>query len=106
MLTLNFAIRNGVKTLAFRMPADADKVYEYMRKQVSRPYRGTEDRLRQQAERTAWKLLQDSLEVEISRLKLQQTEFLQVFLPYVWDGEQTFYERLKAGGFKQLPERT
>lgn len=106
LLTINFGITNGTKTLTFRMPADADKVYDYMRKQISRPRRGTEDKLRQQAERTAWRLLQDSLEVEISRLKLQQTEFLQVFLPYVWDGEQTFYERLKAGGFKQLPERT
>ena len=30
---------------------------------------------------------------------------LQVFMGFVWDGEQTYYDRLKGGGFKALPEK-
>lgn len=104
--TLTFSIEtpNG-KEITFRMPADSARVFDFMWKEISRPRAGTKQALQEQAERTAWKLLQDSLEVEISRLKLQQVEPLQIFLPYVWDGEKTFYERLKGSGFKQLPER-
>ncbi len=56
----------------------------------------------QQGERTAWKLVQDWIEVQISMIQLKQADFVQVFLPYVWDGRQTFYARLKDSGFKAL----
>lgn len=57
---------------------------------------------RDQAERTAWKLMQDWIEVQISMVQLKQADVLQVFLPYAWDGGQSFYHRLKAGGFAAL----
>lgn len=100
-----FAIDHDGKRMQFRLPADVQKIYQYMLKEVKRPSDNTQARLMEQAERTAWKLLQDSLEIECTRLKLQQTEFLQVFLAYVWDGNMTFFESLKSGSFKQLPER-
>jgi hypothetical protein len=40
-------------------------------------------------------------------IQMKQAETLQVFLPYVWDGQQTFYQRLKESKFRaMLPERT
>lgn len=61
----------------------------------------------QQAERTAWKLIQDWVEVQLSMIQLKQADFQQVFLPYVWDGRQTFYDRIKEGGYRAvLPETT
>ncbi len=63
----------------------------------------------QQAERTAWKLMQDWCEVQLSLIQVKQAEFLEVFLPFVWDGgsNQTFYNRIKGGGYKALlPEKT
>lgn len=57
---------------------------------------------RDQAERTAWKIVQDWLEVQLSMIHLRQAEFVQVFLPYVWDGKQTFYARIKQGGMAML----
>ena len=53
---------------------------------------------RQQAERTAWKLQQDWVQVQLSLLLLQKLDFLQVFMAYLWDGKQTFYNKLKEGG--------
>lgn len=62
---------------------------------------------REQAERTAWKIVQDWVEVQMSMIQMKQADFVQVFLPYVWDGNQTYYQRLKANGYRaMLPEHT
>jgi hypothetical protein len=47
-------------------------------------------------------LIQDWVEVQMAMIKMQQVEFIQIFLPYVWDGKQIFYEALKGNGFKLL----
>jgi hypothetical protein len=61
----------------------------------------------EQAERTAWKIVQDWVEVQMSMIQLKQADFVQVFMPYVWDGKQTFYDRLKANGYRaMIPETT
>lgn len=58
---------------------------------------------RQQAERTAWKLQMDWVQVQLSLLMLQKVDFLQVFMAYLWDGKQTLYQTIKDGGFLALP---
>jgi hypothetical protein len=61
----------------------------------------------QQAERTAWRIVQDWVEVQLSMIQMKQADFVEVFLPYVWDGRETLYHRLKHSGFKGLlPEKT
>jgi len=102
IVSLMFTVELNGRFINFKMPADSGKIFEAMWKKVSRPHSGTRIKIAEQSERTAWKLLQDSLEVECTRLKLQQTEFMQVFLPYVWDGEKTFYAALKESNFKKL----
>jgi hypothetical protein len=104
-VALSFRVATpATKPLTIRLPANAEAVFEALRKQVKRPREHTIDRLHQQAGKVAWKLMQDWVEVQLTLIQLQQAEFLQVFLPYVWDGEQTFYERLRDGNFKALPE--
>lgn len=62
---------------------------------------------KEQAERTAWKIVQDWVEVQMSMIQLKQAEFGQVFLPYVWDGKETTWEKVQRIGFANLlPERT
>lgn len=89
-----------------RLPADEDAVYEVLRRRAKRWTYSMEAGVREQARRTAWKIMQDWLEIQLTLIQLQRVEFLQVFLSYVWDGESTFYDRLKTGSFKQLEERT
>jgi hypothetical protein len=60
---------------------------------------------REQAERTAWKIMQDWIEVQLSMIQMQQADFQQVFLPYVWDGKQTLYDRVKTNGYRALLTR-
>lgn len=56
-----------------------------------------------QAGRTAWKIIQDWVEVQMSMIQLKQAEPLQVFLPYVVMATgETVYQRIQSGGLKQL----
>jgi hypothetical protein len=87
-----------------RLPANPQAVYDVLRKEIKRPHNGTLVRLKEQAERTAWKLQQDWLEVELANIKLQQKEPLQAFLSYIWDGRHTYYAALKESRFKALLE--
>ncbi len=60
-----------------------------------------------QAERTAWKIVQDWVEVQMSMIQMKQADFVEVFLPYVWDGRATVYRRIKDNGYRALlPEKT
>lgn len=62
---------------------------------------------RQQAERTAWKIMQDWIECQMSMIQMKQADFREVFLPYLWDGKQTYYKSIEAAHFKGLlPEKT
>jgi hypothetical protein len=57
----------------------------------------------QQADRTAWKIIQDWVEVQMSMIQIKQADFVEVFMPYLYDGEQTIYQRaVAAGGVRTL----
>lgn len=47
------------RQISIRLPADADIIYDLFKKEIKRPRQGTLNNLREQAERTAWKLIQD-----------------------------------------------
>jgi hypothetical protein len=60
-----------------------------------------------QAARTAWKIIQDWVEVQMSMIQTKQAAFEEVFLPYLYDGRETVYQRIKERGFRALlPEKT
>jgi hypothetical protein len=94
--------------IAIRLPANVPQVFEALKK-IMAPKRGSWDRMRlqrlqEQAARTAWKLMQDWLEVQLSLIEMKQAELLQIFLPYVLAGNnQTFYQKLKENNFIGLP---
>lgn len=106
---LIFTMKFADKFYSVRLPANAESCYQAMLKQHRATHRairaGTPERIREQAARTAWRLIQDWVDVQISMLVMQQAEFLQVFLPYLWDGKQTYYDYQKSQGFKALPEQ-
>ena len=90
------------KEIAIRLPTNEEAIYTVLSSFVRRPRAGTEERLRDQASRTAWKLMQDWIEVQLSLIQMKQADALQVFLPYVWNGKQTFYQSLSESKFKML----
>lgn len=104
LTALCFKLRMGSgREMAIRLPANEVEVYNVLIKAVKRPRNGTVERLRDQAARTAWKLQQDFVEVQLSMIEMRQTDAMQAFLAYVWDGKRTFYQALQENNFKALP---
>lgn len=89
-----------------KLPANVEGVHEFLWRDYAsnavRPRKQKED-FRDQATRTAWKIMQDWCQVQMSLIKLKQADLLQVFLPYIWDGNQTYYDYLKGSNFRALP---
>lgn len=104
LTSIMFQIDRGGQLVPVCLPARIDAVERTLKKQIRRPKPGTMERVRQQAERTAWKIISDWVDVQFAMITLEQAEFLEVFLPYVWspDKERTFFETVKDGGYKML----
>jgi hypothetical protein len=94
----------GEMPMFFQLPAKIDPCFNVLWKEVKRPQPDTKQKTREQAERTAWKIVSDWVDIQLSMILLEQAEPLQVFLPYAYNPakETTFYEQLKGGGFKTL----
>lgn len=101
---LSFTLHlDGTRLVPIKLPANIEQVEKVMAAAMKRPRRETLRRIKQQAARTAWRLMQDWVEIQLSLIEMKQAEAMQVFLPYVWDGRQTYYAALKGSGFKLLP---
>lgn len=105
IVSITFLIAVNGNTIPFKLPAKASEVYDVLRDEIKRPRGGTLEKLMEQSERTAWKLVCEWVEIQMSMIKLKQADFIEVFLPYVYDyaNNKTFYQSIKDGGFKQLP---
>ena len=95
------------RTYSVKLPANAEACFqalwkEYCRRTV-RPREATKATIREQAHRTAWKLLEDWVLVQLSMVEMNQADFREVFLAYLWDGKETYFERLRSEEFKALP---
>lgn len=103
---LMFQLDCGGKMHTIRLPANVDAVQDFLWKEhvttAIRNKRIKED-FRNQAERTAWKIMLDWTQVQISLIRLKQADALQIFLAYIWDGNQTYYDYIKGNQFKALP---
>lgn len=62
---------------------------------------------RDQAQRTAWRIMQDWVEVQMSLIMLGQADVREVFLSYILIGRKTVFETVQESGFKALlPEKS
>jgi len=93
------------KIVRIRVPAKVKEAEAVLRSRLKRsPSRMTLDRIHSQGARTAWKVIQDWIEVQLTLIELHQAEPLQVFMPYICDGKKTLYELMRDSGFKMLPQ--
>jgi hypothetical protein len=107
-----FIIDVNGQDMPFRLPARVENVRKALLEAVKKPrksrygQKSTVDRISEQAERTAWKLLSDWVDIQVSLIELQQAKFMEVFLPYVYDHakDQTFFEKMEQRGFSSLLE--
>lgn len=98
---------NGKET-PFRLPARIDRVEARFRSLIKKPRKGTLDKITEQAERTAWKILSDWVDIQMSLIELDQAELMEIFMPYIYDHrkDQTFFEKMKDTGFTLLEDKS
>jgi len=86
-------VKHGTPPLYFKLEAKVENVLIILRK-IKR--NTTEKQLKEQAERTAWKICYDWLVMQKTMLELKQAEPLQLFLPYLYDSRnnKTFAETI------------
>lgn len=99
-----FILPVGANVIPFRLPARVDNVKKFLREGVKRPHKGTLKRIEDQAGRTAWKILSEWVEIQMSLITLGQAKFMEVFLPYVYDHNTntTYFETIEKKGFAGL----
>ena len=102
-----FQIVSGQIPLIFKLPVKWREAQKCMEKQVRRPHRGTMDKIKEQAKRTAWKILFEWVTIQISLIELEQAELAEVFLPYVYDQtkDETLFEKLKGTNFRMITQK-
>ena len=100
-------LANG-RFISYELPANIMGVYHYLNSQ--RKGRVTELQKKsdmEQAQRTAWKLIYEWVDMQMTMVNLQQMEFEQIFLPQmIVAGEngtgKTTYQAMKDGNFLAL----
>jgi hypothetical protein len=96
---LSFRIERHNKSFSFRLPAS---VYGVARVLYGIEYHRLNPVKKAQAQRTAWKCVSDWVELQMAMVKMQQADFVEVFLPYLWIGEKTYYKSLLHNNFGNL----
>lgn len=103
-IAIRFRMMVNLQPLFFELPAKVGACFKVLYAEVKRPNSDTKRKVMEQSERTAWKIICDWVQVQLSMIQLEQAELLQVFLPYVFDPGTgvTYYDKLKESGFKTL----
>ena len=108
MFLLDVDELNG-QTIPFKLTAEKEKCYQVLlekkeKETVRGVKEGAKEKIREQAERTAWKIVSDWVEIQCSMVMLEQAKPLQMFLPYVYDANknQTLHDKIIGGDIKLL----
>lgn len=99
---ISFILPVDGKQLTFQLPAKVEEIYNALVAEYTRPTPRSFEICRQQAERTAWKIISDWVDIQLTMIALEQAEVLQMFFPFLTNGKETFYQRIKNDDFKLL----
>jgi len=80
----------------FRLPANVKGVKEEMFKGI-RAQRDSEKRREDKAYRVAWRILKDWTHAQLSLIASGQAYPMEIFLPYMFDGKLTLYQKFMEG---------
>lgn len=86
---------------AYRIPAQPEVVYDILTKDKRIQERAVSS-YQEQAQRTAWKIVGDWVEVQCAMVRLKQAEPMQVFFSCLLHKGETIYQRFVASGGKLL----
>lgn len=86
-----FQMRRQNIPMEFKLPVKAERVFDNMIKERKKqPAKNALVKVETQSERTAWKLLNDWIDIQTSIAQLDQMEPAEIFLPFVQENPQSF----------------
>ena len=99
-----FIIKIDGVDMPFKLPAKVDECGIILKSRYKKLTASVIKNIRAQAERTSWKVVLDFVDVMLAMIELRQAEFMQVFMPYLYDHSkrQTYFEKVKEKGFQKL----
>lgn len=99
--SISFIVEVEGMKLPFKLPANIDKIIKWLKKKKPNSQPKT---IAEQSEKIAWKQQYELLHLQLGQIEMNQLEKLEVFFPYLYDvnKQQTFYQQVKANGFKAL----
>jgi hypothetical protein len=89
---ITFCLLVNGHTIAFKMPANIDKVFNLMWNKIKNKSNASREKYMKQAERTAWKNISEWVHIQCTLVMMEQVEPLQIFMPYMLlkSGETAF----------------
>ncbi len=103
---ITFTLEVKGKTVLFKLPSNSDKVRDILVNEIklkkNHPqYENTVRTREEQARKTAWKILVDWIEAQLSLITLEQAKPEQVFLPYLYDAKRdiTLFQMIDDNNF-------
>ena len=92
-------------SLCYKLPAKIEEARGILR-EIPEYRRKPKVWIEAQAERTAWKIIYEWVQIQVAMIQLHQADAMQVFLPYAYNRirKQTFYDQMVESKFKLLTE--
>ncbi len=87
------------QSIPYHIKAKVQECFDILWQDVKRPRADTKTKTLDQANRTAWKIVSDWIEIQCTMIILGQAEPMQMFLPFAFDlkKNETFYEKVIYG---------
>lgn len=89
----------------YKLPANIPQCEQVMKADISpRARPETVKKIPAQAERTAWKILDDWIDAQLAMVDLAQVQLEQIMLPYMYDGvkDETVWDKVQKSGIAGL----
>lgn len=101
---ISFSIDIEGRAIYFKLPAQIEAIEQIFIARIRRPTPASRQKAGEQAERTAWKIICDWVEIEMSLIELRQRSFIEVFLPCIYDvaKNQTLSEKFIESKYRLL----
>lgn len=98
--SLSFLINTGVNDIPIKLPIRVDDVLQVLIEQKKMHPKAGIKATKDQANRVAWRILKDWIEVQMALLDIGMVQFEEIFLSYIETaGGKTIYEKLEGKHF-------
>lgn len=104
LVGLEFSLPTMYGVVNFRLPVKTNAAAGVMLAEAKRGRLNLarRERISRQAARTAWRLAQEWIEIQLSMVAMQQLELMQALLPYAVKDGQTLFDTFQRSGYSGL----